>query len=571
MEKIRKIKKLIKKNRIDAYLIPKNDIFFNEYINKKNDNLNYISNFSGSSGFAIITKYENYLFVDGRYTLQARYESGENFKILEIPKIIPKTYFKKKLKLGFDPKLHTEKSLQLFFGKKKFDMININKNLIDEIKIGKRDINKNKFFILPKSIVGLETKKKIALVVANLKKEKSELQIITSSDNISWLLNIRGKDTEFVPTTNCFLILDKYSNIFLFVDQSKLNNKIKKQLKFVTIINIQHIYNFLKSIKKKKIMVDSLTCTLYFLDILKKNNNVKQKLDYIYFLKSRKNKIEKENIKKTHIIDGVALTKFIFWLKKNFKKKKIDEINAQNKLLQFRKRSKKFKFLSFPTISASGPNGAIIHYRVNNKTNRRLRRGDIYLIDSGGQYNFGTTDVTRTLSLDNTNERVKDIFTRVLKGHIAVSNYNLKKNTIGSDVDKVARKYLKLINLDYDHGTGHGVGYFLNVHELPFSISKKSKNKFEDGVVLSNEPGYYEKNKFGIRIENLIIVSRKNKKLFFEDLTLVPIDKNLIKKELLNLNEINWINKYHEKVYKNLINYMNKDEKRDLKNSCSKI
>ena len=318
-------------------------------------------------------------------------------------------------------------------------------------------------------------------------------------------------------------------------------------------------------------MVDSLTCTLYFLDILKKNNNVKQKLDYIYFLKSRKNKIEKENIKKTHIIDGVALTKFIFWLKKNFKKKKIDEINAQNKLLQFRKRSKKFKFLSFPTISASGPNGAIIHYRVNNKTNRRLRRGDIYLIDSGGQYNFGTTDVTRTLSLDNTNERVKDIFTRVLKGHIAVSNYNLKKNTIGSDVDKVARKYLKLINLDYDHGTGHGVGYFLNVHELPFSISKKSKNKFEDGVVLSNEPGYYEKNKFGIRIENLIIVSRKNKKLFFEDLTLVPIDKNLIKKELLNLNEINWINKYHEKVYKNLINYMNKDEKRDLKNSCSKI
>ena len=173
--------------------------------------------------------------------------------------------------------------------------------------------------------------------------------------------------------------------------------------------------------------------------------------------------------------------------------------------------------------------------------------------------------------MDNTNERVKDIFTRVLKGHIAVSNYNLKKNTIGSDVDKVARKYLKLINLDYDHGTGHGVGYFLNVHELPFSISKKSKNKFEDGVVLSNEPGYYEKNKFGIRIENLIIVSRKNKKLFFEDLTLVPIDKNLIKKELLNLNEINWINKYHEKVYKNLINYMNKDEKRDLKNSCSKI
>ena len=224
--------------------------------------------------------------------------------------------------------------------------------------------------------------------------------------------------------------------------------------------------------------------------------------------------------------------------KKLFKKKNITEISGAKKLFNFRKKNKNFKFSSFPTISGTGPNGAIIHYKANKKTNRTLTKGDIYLVDSGGQYNFGTTDVTRTISLKNTSARIKNIFTRVLKGHIAVANYNLKKNTTGSIIDKSARKYLKKINLDYAHGTGHGVGYFLNVHEGPNGISKNNLINFKEGMVVSNEPGYYEKNNFGIRIENLLFVKKKKQKIFFENLTMTPIDKELIEFGLLNKKEI---------------------------------
>ena len=258
-------------------------------------------------------------------------------------------------------------------------------------------------------------------------------------------------------------------------------------------------------------------------------------------------------------------------IKNNFEKKKITEISASNKLLNFRKKNKKFKFSSFPTISGSGPNGAIIHYKATEETNRTLKKGDVYLVDSGGQYEFGTTDVTRTISLKNSDKRIKNIFTRVLKGHIAVADYKFKKNTFGSVIDKEARKFLKQIGLDYHHGTGHGVGYFLNVHEGPQAISKSNRVKLEEGMILSNEPGYYEKNKFGIRIENLIYIKKKKNKKYFENLTMVPIEKDLINEKMLNSNEIQWLNNYHKKVFKNLKKSMNGKEIIELKKACSAI
>ena len=227
--------------------------------------------------------------------------------------------------------------------------------------------------------------------------------------------------------------------------------------------------------------------------------------------------------------------------------------------------------MSFPTISGTGPNGAIIHYKATKKTNRTLTEGEVYLVDSGGQYEFGTTDVTRTISLNNSNKRVKNIFTRVLKGHIAVADFKIKNDTSGSIIDKKARRYLKQIGLDYSHGTGHGVGYFLNVHEGPHAISKNNKIKLQEGMVVSNEPGYYEKNKFGIRIENLIYVKKEKNCKYFENLTLAPIDKDLIDKDILNKNEKNWINKYHKKVFDSLKSLMNKREILDLRNACSAI
>ena len=239
--------------------------------------------------------------------------------------------------------------------------------------------------------------------------------------------------------------------------------------------------------------------------------------------------------------------------------------------LNFRKKFKQFKFLSFPTISSTGSNGAIVHYNASKKTNRILKKGNIYLVDSGGQYHFGTTDVTRTISLNNKNYKVKEAFTRVLQGHLNLTNYKLTKKTSGAILDKVARKKLKKMNLDYAHGTGHGVGYFLNVHEGPQSISKFNKIKLKLGMILSNEPGYYKTGKYGLRIENLIYVKKDRKNIKFDNLTYAPIDKDLIVKKLLNKKEIFWLNQYHKTVFQKLKKYMNKNELMNLRESCSNI
>ena len=339
----------------------------------------------------------------------------------------------------------------------------------------------------------------------------------------------------------------------------------------IKFINIDNTEGILSKIYKKKFIIDRNTCSSYFEDIILKNNKILNFRDPIYAMKAIKAKKEIRNMQKTHLIDGAALTKYLFWLKKNFYKKKISEISASKKLYEFRKKNSNFKFLSFPTISGTGPNGAIIHYKATKKTNRILKEGDIYLVDSGGQYKFGTTDVTRTISLNNSSKRIKNIFTRVLKGHIAVANFKLKKNTSGSKIDKVARKYLKEIGLDYSHGTGHGVGYFLNVHEGPQAITKNNKIKLKEGMVVSNEPGYYEKNKFGIRIENLLFVKKNKKDFFSKNLTMAPIDKGLIDKNILNKIERKWINSYHAKVFDSLKKILNKLETEELKKACSAI
>ena len=278
---------------------------------------------------------------------------------------------------------------------------------------------------------------------------------VTSSENVAWLLNIRGHDSNFSPIPNCYLIIDNQMKVFLFCDLKKIDTKFKKKLNFISILEIDELDKFLRKIKYKKFLIDDLTCSVFYKNIIKENNKILKITDPIYLLKSQKNNIEISNTKKIHEYDGAALTKFLFWVQNNFKKKKITELSAQKKLLNFKKKFKKFKFPSFPTISSTGPNGAIVHYNASKKTNRVLEKGNIYLVDSGGQYHFGTTDVTRTISLGSESKKVKEIFTRVLKGHLNLSNFKLNKNTTGSILDKIARKDLRQINLDYAHGTGH--------------------------------------------------------------------------------------------------------------------
>ena len=572
MEKINRLKKLFNYYSLDGYIVPKNDEFFGEYVPKNKDKLKFISNFSGSCGFALILKKRNYLFVDGRYTLQAKIQSGKSFSINTIPKIFPVHILKKKkLKIGFDPKLHTQKSLKIFFEKTNCKLIPIKENLIDKLWILKENRALKKFYTLPNKAVGQSYRIKINKLISLLNKKKVNFQFISAGENIAWLLNLRGQDSEFTPIPNAYLTIESNTKISLFCNLKKIENSLKKKYKNIKFLDIKYMDVFLSKVKNKKVLIDSSTCSICHEKILKKDNKIINYLDPIYFLKSVKSKVEIENIIKSHIHDGAALTKFLFWVKKNYKNKNINEISAQEKLLKFRKKNKNFKFLSFPTISGSGPNGAIIHYQASKKSNRKLKTGDIYLVDSGGQYNFGTTDVTRTISLNNNNKRIKDIFTKVLRGHIAVASYKLKNNTCGAQIDLAARKPLKEINLDYEHGTGHGVGYFLNVHEGPQAISKNNKSNFKEGMIVSNEPGYYENGKFGIRIENLIRVKKNNTGYSFDNLTMVPIDKSLINKNILEKDEINWLNNYHKDVFNNLKKFMDKSELSDLRLACSNI
>ncbi len=558
-KRISKLRSKFVKYGIDGYVVPKNDEFFSEYSNK--DRLKFISNFTGSAGYAVILKNRNYLFVDGRYTIQSKIESGKHFKILDYLKIINTSVFKN-LNLGIDPTLFTSKQIKNFFLKNNKITI-IKENLVDKIfKIQNK--KKSSFYSIDKSIAGESHYKKVSRVSSFLKRNKYDYLFITAPENVAWLLNIRGYDSPTSPIPNSNLLLTKEKQVFLIVEKNKTIKLLsEKKLKQNQIINPRYILDFFDKLKKGTILIDEKTCSLYLEKVIKKKLKITKKEDPIYILKSIKNDIEIKNMINAHVIDGVALTKFIYWIK-NLKKLSITEVDAQNQLEKIRRMSPKYLFPSFDTIAGSGKNGAIVHYRATKNNTKLLKRNEIFLCDSGGQYKFGTTDVTRTICFGNQNKNIKNIFTNVLKGHIAVAQTDLNKKKTGKLIDKDARKFLKKHHLNYSHGTGHGVGFFLNVHEGPQAISKSNSVKIQKGMILSNEPGYYKKDKFGIRIENLVYVKKIGRKLGFENLTLAPIEKELINFNLLTKQEKNYLFNYHLKVYSKISPFLNKNEKKWL-------
>ena len=557
--RIKILREKFREYNIDGYVIPKNDDYFTEY--SKINRLKIISNFSGSAGMAIILKNKNYLFTDGRYTIQSKLESGKNFKIYGFEKLINCKLFKN-LTLGIDPKLFTVDQINNYFLKNN-KIKYIKKNLIDEIKKSKEKFT-IPFFSLSKSIVGESVNSKISKIRKYLKKNNADYIFITAPENVAWILNIRGGDGPNSPVPNSRLIIHKTRKILLISQSQKckelIQNKILKKNQF---LKIEKLPEKILKLKGKNFIVDGKSCSIFYENLIKSKFNIISKNDPTYLLKAIKNNIEIKNTINAHILDGVALTKFIYWIKK-INKNKITEVDAAEKLIKFRKMNKNFLYPSFDTIAGSGKNGAIVHYRAEKKNCRIINKKDIFLCDSGGQYKYGTTDVTRTICFSDQNKGIKNIFTKVLKGHIAVATTNINKDNTGKKIDKRARKYLKASNLDYAHGTGHGVGFFLNVHEGPQSITKINEIKMQQGMILSNEPGYYKKNKFGIRIENLVYIIKRNKKLFFENLTMVPIEKDLINFDLLTTSEKNYLFKYHLNVYSKISKYLNYNEKKWL-------
>ena len=556
---IKKLRSKFKKYEIDGYVIPKNDDYFTEY--SKLNRLEIISNFSGSAGLAIILKNKNYLFTDGRYTIQSRIESGKNFKIYGFEKLINCSLFKN-LTLGIDPKLFTNTQMKNYFLKHN-KIKYIEKNLIDEIK-KQREHTSIPFFSLNKNIVGESINSKLNKITKYLKKNKCDYIFISAPENVAWTLNIRGGDGPNSPIPNSRLIVSKSKKILLISNLKKckqlLKNKIIKKDEF---LDVNTLPSKILHLKGKNFIVDDKSCSIFYENLIKSKFKIIKREDPIYLLKAIKNKAEIKNMINAHILDGVALTKFLFWIKK-INKKKITEVEAAKKLENFRKLNKNFLYPSFDTIAGSGENGAIVHYRAKKGKCRTINRNDILLCDSGGQYKYGTTDVTRTICFSNQNQKIKNIFTKVLKGHIAVATTDINKDDTGKKIDKRARKFLNKSNLDYAHGTGHGVGFFLNVHEGPQSITKINKVKIKEGMILSNEPGYYKKNHYGIRIENLVYVKRKSKNLFFKNLTMAPIEKDLINFDLLTLHEKNYLFNYHLDVYSKISKYLDLNERKWL-------
>ncbi len=556
---IKELRSKFKKFEIDGYVIPKNDDYFTEY--SKLNRLEVISKFSGSAGLAIILKNKNYLFTDGRYTIQSKIESGKNFKIYGFEKLINCSLFKN-LKLGIDPKLFTNTQIKNYFLKHN-KIKYVEKNLIDEIKKQKEHTS-IPFFSLDKNIVGESINSKLNKITKYLKKNKCDYIFISAPENVAWTLNIRGGDGPNSPIPNSRLIVSKSKKILLISNLKKCKQLLKnKTIKKEEFLDTNDLPSKILHLKGKNFIVDDKSCSIFYENLIKSKFKIINREDPTYLLKAIKNKTEIKNITNAHISDGAALTKFLFWIKK-INKKKITEVEAAKKLENFRKLNKNFLYPSFDTIAGSGKNGAIVHYRAKKENCRTINKKDILLCDSGGQYKYGTTDVTRTICFSKQKQKIKNIFTKVLKGHIAVATTNISKNDIGKKIDKRARKFLNESNLDYAHGTGHGVGFFLNVHEGPQSITKINTVKIREGMILSNEPGYYKTNEYGIRIENLVYVKKVNKKLIFQNLTMAPIEKDLINFDLLTVNEKNYLFKYHLEVYSNISKYLSRNEKKWL-------
>ncbi len=556
---IKELRRKFKKHEIDGYVIPKNDDYFTEY--SKLNRLEVISNFSGSAGLAVILKNKNYLFTDGRYTIQSKIESGKNFKIYGFEKLINCSLFKN-LTLGIDPKLFTNAQIKNYFLKHN-KIKSVEKNLIDEIK-KQREHTLIPFFSLDKNIVGESVNSKLNKITKYLKKNKSDYIFISAPENVAWTLNIRGGDGPNSPIPNSRLIVSKSKKILLISNLKKCKQILKnKIIKKDEILDVKNLPSKILHLKGKNFIVDDKSCSIFYENLIKIKFKIIKREDPIYLLKAIKNKIEIKNMINAHILDGVALTKFLFWIKK-INKKKITEVEAAKKLENFRRLNKNFLYPSFDTIAGSGENGAIVHYRAKKEKCRTISRNDILLCDSGGQYKYGTTDVTRTICFSKQKHSIKNIFTKVLKGHIAVAMTNINKDDTGKKIDKRARKFLNKSKLDYAHGTGHGVGFFLNVHEGPQSITKMNTVKIKEGMILSNEPGYYKTNEYGIRIENLVYVKKIKKNLSFQNLTMAPIEKDLINYDLLTIDEKNYLFKYHLEVYSMISKYLNLKERKWL-------
>jgi len=567
----------MRQKKYDALLVPREDMFSGEEVPKSEERLKYITNFTGSAGFAIIVSNENLksaIFSDGRYQLQLKKQVDTKFfdvfngGINEIGNFLKDN--EKYLKIiAFDPWLLTSikyETLSKILKSTPLILKATEKNLIDEIWKKRPTETQKSIFQLPIKRTGENFLSKINRLKKVITNIGGDYYVLFNPAGLSWLLNIRCRDLEYTPVSRSFCIISSEGEVFIFSDNSTFEIITKNHSK-IHLLQINELTSFLKKLKNKNFLIDPvfLPLQIKYL-ILNMRLNIQTISCPIEEFKSVKNSNELNGFKVSHLKDGLAFLKLFFWLEKNLSSQHLTEITISKKLYEFRSLEETFICESFATISAFKDNGAIIHYKADKSSNKKIDKDGLYLIDSGAHYLEGTTDTTRTIKIGKVSEEMINNYTLVLKGHIAIATAIFPKNTKGREIDSLARKALWSEGKDYAHGTGHGVGCLLSVHEGPISISKHSKCDIKQGMVISNEPGYYKNGEYGIRIENLEVVSKKYLKnsenfLYFENLTRVPFELELINKEILTIDEINWINLYHEKVYRELANLITPDDR----------
>lgn len=588
--RINKLRRELAELSLNGFLLPRADEYQGEYLPKCSERLRWLTGFDGSAGFAIILLKSAAIFTDGRYKLQIQRQVDQTcFEIFNLADISPIQWLEKSIgkhdKIGFDPWLHTSHEIENFTKKlepKNGHLVALPRNPIDAIWDNRPPTSLGPIFAHPNSYSGELSSTKVSRINKKLLESGEDALVVTSPESIAWVLNIRGSDVPRTPLPLSFMILDCNETVQLFVDERKVNEGTRKHLgNLVSILPVRQFGSTLDELvaRGKKIRIDPKSSPYWVKERIQSSSGIiSPGEDPILIPKALKNKTELAGARAAHIRDGAAFVRFLNWFSENAKSENLDEMSVAEKLKSFRSEDNLFKDLSFDTISGSGPNGAIIHYRVTKDSNRVIRLNDLYLVDSGAQYLDGTTDITRTIAVGNPGDKARDYFTRVLKGHIAIATSKFPRGTTGSQLDSLARVALWNIGADYDHGTGHGVGSYLGVHEGPQRISKTTSTvELRPGMIISNEPGFYAEGAYGIRLENLVVVQTEERlnntrdMLSFETITLVPFDTTMIIRSLMTDDEIRWLNAYHLRVRRQLTPLLNKSDGEWLLNATTEI
>jgi len=592
-DRLAALREQLKAEKLDGFVVPLTDEHMSEYVGSYAQRLAWLTGFQGSAGSAVVLPEEAAIFVDGRYTLQVRSQvSATEWSYQSVPETSTTQWLEEHApeggRIGYDPWLHTRdwvKKAKEALATRGAELVPVDRNPIDEIWADRPEASKAHLVVQSDQHAGKSAAEKRTEIGDWLVKHHADAAVLSALDSIAWAFNIRGQDVTHTPVALAYAIVHADGTADLFVASEKIGADVRQHLgNGVRLHERSEFESGLSELKGKTVVVDPERAVAAIFEALEKASaKVLPLRDPTILPKALKNPAEIAGQKAAQTRDGAAIAKFLHWIDEEAPKGDVDELKASDYLESLRRENAELRDLSFDSISGAGPNGAIVHYKSSEKTNRKLEKGTLYLIDSGGQYLDGTTDITRTVPIGEPTEEMRDRFTRVLKGHIAIATAVFPKGTRGSQLDSFARRPLWEAGLDYAHGTGHGVGSFLAVHEGPQRISPVGSSQsggdepLQAGMIISNEPGYYKTGEYGIRIENLVLVvpreieGAEKEMLGFETLTFAPIDRRLIEVHMLDPEELIWLNCYHAHVLAKIGPTLSGGDLEWLRQACAPI